>query len=57
MLSAAIDLVEFETNTTVLADEFIAHRLGMIPLVSANCDEAIRYTRVSFPVLLVIYIH
>ena len=43
---AAIDIVEFETNTTVLPDEFIAHRLGMIPLVSNNCDEAIRYSRV-----------
>lgn len=43
---AAIDMVEIETNTTVLADEFIAHRLGMIPLISSNCDEGIRYTRV-----------
>jgi len=43
--TVAIDMVEFETNTTVLPDEFIAHRLGMIPLVSANCDEAIRYSR------------
>src|SRR5882762_10484951 len=42
----AIDMVEIETNTTVLPDEFIAHRLGMIPLVSNNCDEAIRYSRV-----------
>ncbi|KAI3618912.1 rna polymerase ii subunit 3 [Moniliophthora roreri] len=41
----AIDLVEFETNTTVLPDEFISHRLGMIPLVSTNCDDAMRYTR------------
>jgi hypothetical protein len=39
-------MVEIETNTTVLADEFIAHRLGMVPLVSSNCDEGIRYTRV-----------
>ncbi|OCH85800.1 hypothetical protein OBBRIDRAFT_784299 [Obba rivulosa] len=43
--TVAIDLVEIETNTTVLPDEFIAHRLGMVPLVSANCDEAMRYTR------------
>ncbi|CAE7232456.1 unnamed protein product [Rhizoctonia solani] len=43
--TVAIDLVEIEGNTTVLPDEFLAHRLGMVPLVSANCDEAIRYTR------------
>ncbi|KAJ3815903.1 DNA-directed RNA polymerase II, subunit 3 [Lentinula lateritia] len=41
----AIDLVEIEANTTVLPDEFIAHRLGMVPLVSTNCDGAMRYTR------------
>lgn len=39
-------MVEIEINTTVLPDEFIAHRLGMVPLVSMHCDEAIRYTRV-----------
>ncbi|RDX50044.1 RBP11-like subunits of RNA polymerase [Lentinus brumalis] len=43
--TVAIDMVEIETNTTVLPDEFIAHRLGMIPLVSTACDEAMRYTR------------
>jgi hypothetical protein len=44
----AIDIVEVEMNTTVLPDEFIVHRLGMIPLNSMNCDEALRYNRVRF---------
>lgn len=43
--TVAIDLVEIETNATVLPDEFISHRLGMIPLMSSNCEEAMRYTR------------
>lgn len=48
MLAAyqAIDVVDVETNTTMLPDEFIAHRLGLVPLVSSNCDEGMRYARV-----------
>ncbi|KAG6900761.1 hypothetical protein C0993_002185 [Termitomyces sp. T159_Od127] len=44
-MKSAIDMVEIEINTTVLPDEFIAHRLGMVPLISTNCDEAVRNTR------------
>ena len=49
----AIDLCDFKQNTSVLPDEFLAHRLGMVPLISTGCDEAIRYNRVRDPSLSV----
>ncbi|WVO22873.1 uncharacterized protein IAS62_004216 [Cryptococcus decagattii] len=41
----AIDQVLFTQNTTPLADEMIAHRLGLIPLISRNVSKGLRYTR------------
>ncbi|WVQ81702.1 hypothetical protein IAT38_003827 [Cryptococcus sp. DSM 104549] len=41
----AIDQVLFSQNTTPLADEMVAHRLGLIPLVSRGVAEGLRYTR------------
>lgn len=39
--TCAIDMVEVQQNTTPLPDEFLAHRFGMVPLISTDASRVL----------------
>ena len=46
LIFSAIDWIQIENNTTVMCDEFIAGRVGLIPLRCEKVVDSMQYCRV-----------